>query len=92
MIGAYNYIEKPERLGLVNHLFVLYVHGHAQNEADLQELDYKNLDDILIIAVELLQDINVYDQSVFNPFSFMQLSLLEFGLIKNPQNKTFYAW
>lgn len=33
-----------------------------------------------------------FDQTVFNPILFMQLSLLEFGLTKNPQNKTFNAW
>lgn len=58
----------------------------------MSELDLKNLDDILIIAVELLHDLKVFDQSVFNPNLFIELSLLEFGLTKSPQNKSFIAW
>jgi hypothetical protein len=68
----------------VNQIFVLYIHGQAQNETDLTELDLKNLDDLLVIAVELLHDLKAFDQSVFNPILFMQLSLLEFGLTKSP--------
>lgn len=71
---------------------MLYIHGHAHGEADLTDLDLKNLDDLLVIAVELLHDLKAFDQSVFNPINFMQLSLIEFGLSKSPQNKTFLAW
>jgi hypothetical protein len=50
----------------------------------MTELDLKNLDDLLVIAVELLHELKAFDQSVFNPILFMQLSLLEFGLSKSP--------
>jgi hypothetical protein len=58
----------------------------------LTDLDTRNLDDLLVIAVELLHDLKSFDSTVFNPILFMQLSLLEFGLTKSPHNKTFNAW
>jgi hypothetical protein len=52
----------------------------------------RNLEDLLVIAVEILNETKWYEPSVLNPINFIQLSFLEFGLSKNPQNKTFIAW
>jgi len=46
----------------------------------------------VVIAVELLNEVRLYDPSVFNPVNFMQIALLEYALRRSPQNKTFSAW
>ena len=46
----------------------------------------------MTIAVEILNSVKAFDASVYNPINFMQLSLLDFGLQKSPNNKTFMAW
>jgi hypothetical protein len=58
----------------------------------LLETDLASFDDLLIIGVEILNDLKVYDPSVLNPYNFMQISLLEFGLKKSPNNKSFLVW
>lgn len=43
---------------------------------------------MIIIAVELLMEIKVWEGSVLNPVNFMSISLLEYGLRKSPNNNT----
>lgn len=50
------------------------------------------MDDLLIIAAELLNEVKVYDQSVLNPVNTIQMCILEYGLKRSPQNKAFVAW
>lgn len=61
-------------------MFQLYVHGHAQPEADLTELDIKNLEDLIVIAVELLNDMKLFDASVLNPINYLMVVILEYAL------------
>jgi hypothetical protein len=42
----------------------------------------------VIIAVELLLEIKVWEASILNPINFMTISLLEYGLKKSPNNNT----
>jgi hypothetical protein len=58
----------------------------------VNEADFKNFEDLIIIGVEILNDVKQFDPSVFNPINFMQISMLELGLKKSPQNKTFTTW
>ncbi len=78
--------DKNERFSLVNNLLILYVYGHAHNENDLSDLDLNNLDDLLIIAVEILHNTKMFDASVLNPINYMMLTLLAYGLTKSPHN------
>ena len=84
LLGGYINLDRNERLPLVNQMFNLYIHGHAHKEEDLTDLDHRNLEDLLTIAVEILNETKWFDPSMLNPINFMQLSLLEFGLQKNP--------
>jgi hypothetical protein len=47
---------------------------------------------MIIIAIELLNEIKMFDATVLNPVNFMMISLLEFAMKKSPHNKTFYSW
>ena len=61
-----------------------YLHGFAQNDNELIKNDYKNLEEIVIIATELLYSIKQYDWTVLNPINFMMISLLEYALVRAP--------
>ena len=81
IVGMYETIsDRNERFSTVNNLLILYVYGHAHNENDLSDLDLKNLDDLLIIAVEILHQAKLFDPSVLNPINYMMLTLLAYGL------------
>lgn len=73
-------------------IFTLYVHGFAHKEEELTEFDNRSLEDLLTIAIEIMNDVKQYDPSVLNPITFMQLSLVNYGLERNPSNKTFLFW
>lgn len=55
-------------------------------------MDKDNLDDIVIVAVELLNEIKVFDASVLNPINFIMLSVLEYALKKSNNNNTLRLW
>jgi hypothetical protein len=81
LIGLYETIsDRNERFSIVNSLLIIYVYGHGHNENDLSDLDFKNLDDMIIIAVEILHQAKLFDPSVLNPINYMMLTLLAFGL------------
>ena len=58
----------------------------------MTENDRQNLDDIIIVAAELLYEVNIYEWSVLNPINFMLISVLELGLTKNPNNNSIKIW
>lgn len=84
--------DRNERFSIVNNLLILYVYGHAHNENELSDLDFRNLDDLIIIAVEILHHSKFFDPSVLNPINYMMLTLLAYGLSKSPFHPTFLAW
>ena len=49
-------------------------HSHHQYNINVQEnlsdLDKKNAEDIVLIAIECLYEIKMYDFTVFNPINF----------------------
>jgi len=66
--------------------------GQAYNTLELTDVDHNNLQDMVLIAVELLYEIKQYDWTVLNPINFIMISLLEFGLTKYPENKSMRVW
>eukprot|EP00347_Sterkiella_histriomuscorum_P000542 403375452 len=92
ILGMYSHLDKQEKLRLVNNIMQTYLHGFSQSEQEMNEVDYKNLEDLVIISVELLNDVKQYEPSVLNPINFMQISILEYALKRSPYNKTFTAW
>ncbi len=85
-------MDRQERLNLVNQIFNLYVQCYAQKEEELTAHDLRSFEDLLVIAVEVMNDVKVFDQSVLNPFNFIQLQLTQFGLAKSPESKSLLAW
>lgn len=73
-------------------MFVTFVQCYAQKEEDITDIDYKNFEDIIVVAIELMHDVKMFDQSVLNPINFVQLQMLEYALTKCPGSKTLLAW
>ena len=65
--------------------------GETQSRA-LSDIDKKNLDDLILICVELLMGLRIWESSVLNPLNFMALFLLEYGLKKRPTNNSLRIW
>ena len=55
-------------------------------------LDKKNAEDMVIIAVECLYEIKLYDFTVFNPINFQIISMCEFALPYFPESTPIYSW
>ena len=49
-------------------------------DVNLSELDMKNAEDCVIIAVEVLYEVHMYDTTVFNPINFQLITMCEFAL------------
>ncbi len=62
------------------------------NSDKLSDNDKSNLDDLIIIAAELLYSIKIYEWSVLNSINFILISLLELAVSKSPQNNTLRIW
>ena len=63
----------------------------SPNEA-MTELDRKNAEDILIIAVETLYEVKLYDFTVLNPVNFMMICMLEHSLQYYPESVRVCSW
>ena len=92
LLGGYSGIGPQEKLNLANQMFVTFVQCYAQKEEDITDMDYKNFEDIIVVAIELIHDVKMFDQSVLNPINFIQLQMLEYALTKCPGSKTLLAW
>ena len=46
----------------------------------MTELDENNAEDILIIAIETLYEVKLYDFNVLNPVNFQMIIMCEHGL------------
>lgn len=58
----------------------LWAHGSADQLTDNDRL---NLDDMIIVAAELLYEINIYEWSVLNPINYMMISMLELAVSRS---------
>jgi hypothetical protein len=46
----------------------------------------------MVIAIEILNEVKMFDPSVLNPINYLMVLLLDYALQKSPGNKTFLAW
>jgi hypothetical protein len=91
LLGAFTNLEKSEKLKLVNTIMQTYL--WSQNQGDeLTDIDRVNLDDIIIVAIEILQEIKIYEQSVLSPINFIKISILEYALKRSPNNNNLRIW
>ena len=87
LMGTYTHLEKKDKLSLVNTIMQTYL--WAQNkQADLTDVDKENLDDLIIVAAELLYEIKVYEWSVLNPVNFILICIVEYAIKLSPNNNS----
>ena len=55
---------------------------------ELTDVDKENLDDLIIVASELLYEIKVYEWSVLNPINFILISIVEYAIKQSPNNNS----
>jgi len=87
LLGTYTSLEKTEKLGLVNTIMQTYLWAEHKHQ-ELTDVDKHNLDDIIIVAAELLYEIKVYEWSVLNPINFMLIAIVEYAIKKSPNNNS----
>ena len=73
----------------VNHLKQPH---NVQPRDELNSLDKINAEDLVMIAVELLHETELYDATVFNPINFIMLSILEHASGYFPQSIRIKQW
>ena len=72
--------------------------NHSQQQYNIQvtenltDLDRKNAEDMVIIAIECLYEVKVYDFTVFNPINFQIITMCEFALPYFPESIPIYMW
>lgn len=79
LLGSFTNLENAEKFKLVNSIMQTYLWAHDSGES-ISDNDRNNLDDLIIIASELLYDIKIYEWSVLNPVNFMMTSMLELAI------------
>lgn len=63
-----------------------------QPRDELNSLDKINAEDLVIIAVELLHEAQMYDSTVLNPINFTMISILEHALPYFPTSLRINSW
>ena len=58
----------------------------------MTDLDRKNAEDVLIIAVSTLYEVKMYDFTVLNPINFMMICMLEHALQYYPESVRICSW
>jgi hypothetical protein len=58
----------------------------------MTEMDEKNAEDILVIAIETLYDVKLYDWNVLNPINFQMIIMCQFGINFYPESVVLYSW
>ena len=59
---------------------------------NLSELDRKNAEDMVLIAIECLYEVKQYDFTQLTPINFQMISMLEFALPYFPESIPIYSW
>lgn len=85
ILGTFKNLEKMEKMKLINTIMQTYLWGQAQDSL-LTDVDKLILDDIIIIAAELLYEIKQFEWSMLNPINFILISMVEYAIKKSPQN------
>lgn len=91
LTGSFFNLDPQEKLKLVNTIVQTYLWAFG-SPTYLTENDRSSLDDIIIVAAELLYEVNIFEWSVLNPINFMLISILELALTKNPNNNSIKVW
>lgn len=91
LLGSFKNLENAEKFKLVNSIMQTYLWAHGSGEA-LSDNDRNNLDDLIIVASELLYDIKIYEWCVLNPVNFMMVSMLELAIQRSPTNTSLRIW
>ena len=58
----------------------------------MSDLDRKNSEDMVLIAIECLYEIKIYEFSVFNPVNFQIIAMCQFALQYFPESIPLYMW
>ena len=58
----------------------------------MSEEDKKNAEDMVIIAVELLYEVKIYDYTVFNPINFIIICMCEHAIQYFPESVRISQW
>ena len=58
----------------------------------MSDLDRKNAEDMVLIAIECLYEIKIYEFSVFNPVNFQIIAMCQFALQYFPESIPLYMW
>ena len=55
-------------------------------------MDKKNAEDMVLLAIECLYEVKLYDFSVFNPINFQIITMCEFAMPYFPESIPIYSW
>ena len=82
VLGAFDHLDNKGKLELVNTIMQTYLWARGIIKS-LEFNDRVNLDDIIIVAAELLMTVKIWEWSVLNPINFQLLAMLEYALKKS---------
>lgn len=91
LLGTFLNLENSDKFKLVNSIMQTYLWAQG-NKDNLTNIDKNNLDDIIVVAAELLYEIKIYEWSVLNPVNFMLISILELAIKNSLQNISLRVW
>jgi len=91
LLGSFQLLENSDKFKLVNSIMQTYLWAQG-NKDNLTDVDKNNLDDIVVVAAELLYEIKIYEWSVLNPVNFMLISILELAIKNSTQNVSLRIW
>lgn len=91
VLGSFSQLEGQEKLKLVNTIMQTYLWAHGNSDA-LGDNDKINLEDMIVVAAELLYEVKIYEWCVLNPINFMLVSMLELAIGRSPLNSTLRVW
>jgi hypothetical protein len=106
ILGAFVSMSDDEKLKVVYTIMQTYLWAQQKQEVqanekadnvetvgdEITDVDRANLDDIILVAIEILHGIKKYEQSVLNPINFMKVCILEYALKKSPNNNSLRIW
>lgn len=67
-------------VGVANIHSTKYNTSLAASRSSLSELDILNAEEVLLIAVHVVEEIKVYDSAVLQPYNFAIVAMLEHAL------------
>lgn len=91
IVGAFENIEVKDKLELVNSIMQTYLWSNGKM-LELNDVDKKSMDDIAIIAAEIMNGIKIYEWSILNPINYILLTILELAVKKSPKNVSLRFW